>query len=251
MTTHNRKPLIGICADRKMIGAHPFHCVGEKYIAAIVDGADAVPVIIPSLGQGDYLEIMLKQIDALFLTGSVSNIEPQHYAPDTAHVGPVDAHRDATTLPLIRRIVDMGMPLLAICRGFQEMNVAYGGTLWTNINETTHLHNHREDTSAPLEVQYGPAHDVELLAGGQLQRMLGTTRLAVNSLHGQGVRELASALQPEAMAPDGLVEAFSVRAARTFALGVQWHPEWKIKDNPASLALFSEFGRAARDYAQR
>jgi putative glutamine amidotransferase len=241
-----RKPLIGIPADRRILGPHPFHCVGEKYIAAVAEAADAIPVLIPALGERDFDEL-LETLDGILLTGSPSNVEPHRYAgpasePDTLH----DPHRDATTLPLIPRVVEAGMPLFAICRGFQEMNVAFGGTLHQKVQEVPGFRDHREDTEQPLEVQYAPAHEVELVRGGLLHGWAGVDRVVVNSLHSQGVERLGRDLEIEARAPDGLVEAFRVRSARGFALAVQWHPEWQVMNNPFSRALFAAFGAAAR-----
>jgi putative glutamine amidotransferase len=243
------KPLIGVPADRKLLGNHYFHCVGEKYLLAIVEGADCVPVVIPSLGAGDRLDALVAQLDGILLPGSPSNVEPHHYGqpsePGTLH----DPQRDATTLPLIPKIVAAGMPLLAICRGFQEMNVAYGGSLWSKLHEVSGLKDHREDEAQALDIQYGPSHPVALTPGGLLHGLAGSDSINVNSLHWQGVRDLAPGLQIEARAPDGVVEAFSVRNAPTFAVGVQWHPEWKAMQNPFSIALFAAFGKAAYAHA--
>jgi putative glutamine amidotransferase len=246
------KPLIGIVADRRMLGRHPFHCVGEKYILAVAEGADAVPLLIPALGSSLAADPLLDVLHGVLLTGSASNVEPHHYAgpasaPGTLH----DPHRDATVLPLIRRWVNEGIPLLGICRGFQEMNVAFGGTLWQQLHEVEGHCDHREDPEAELDVQYGPAHDVELTPGGWLHRFAGVTRVQVNSLHEQGVQQLAPGLIVEARAPDGVIEAFRVADAASFALAVQWHPEWKFQDNRLSRALFAAFGEAARARALR
>jgi putative glutamine amidotransferase len=243
------KPLIGIPADRKLLGHHYFHCVGEKYLKAVIDGANAVPVVIPSLGSMAQLDSLIAQLDGVLLPGSPSHVEPHHYGGDPSPPGtPHDPQRDATTLPLIPKIVASGMPLLAICRGFQEMNVAYGGSLWPKLHEVPGLHDHREDDSADIDVQYGPAHEVMLSNEGVLQRIAGAERIKVNSLHWQGVRELAPGLNVEARAPDGVVEAFSVRGAKSFAIGVQWHPEWKLMNNAFSRALFAAFGQAAHEH---
>jgi putative glutamine amidotransferase len=247
-----RKPLIGIPADRRLLGHHYFHCVGEKYIAAVAEGAGATPVLIPSLGDALNLRELLADFDGVLLTGSPSNVEPHHYrgpasVPGTLH----DPHRDATTLPMIPQVVEAGMPLLAICRGFQEMNVAFGGTLWQKLHEVQGFADHTEDSDAPVDDQYGPAHEVALTPGGPLHRIAGADRLTVNSLHSQGVQTLGADLEVEARAPDGVIEAFSVRNAPSFALAVQWHPEWKFKDNPFSRALFAAFGSAARERALR
>jgi len=244
------KPLIGIPADRRILGPHPFHCVGEKYITAVAQGSEAVPVLIPSLGERADLDAILDSVDGVLLTGSPSNVEPHRYFgppsdPDTLH----DPHRDETTLALIPRIVAAGMPLFAICRGFQEMNVAYGGTLWQKVQEVPGHADHRENKEDPLEVQYAPAHEVELVDGGALRRIAGTARVKVNSLHSQGVQRLGDGLEVEARAPDGLIEGFRVRNAPGFALAVQWHPEWQVMNNPFSLAMFAAFGEAARAHS--
>jgi putative glutamine amidotransferase len=243
----NKRPVIGIPADRRMIGPHPFHAVGEKYIAAVVQAADCLPLLIPVLESPLDVQQILAHVDGIFFPGSPSNVEPARYsgpasAPGTLH----DPHRDATTLSLIPRAVAEGIPVFGVCRGFQEMNVALGGTLHQRVHEVEGFHDHREDKEQPLDVQYAPAHPVTLEPGGVLLELAGRERIEVNSLHGQGVDRLAPDLAVEARAPDGLVEAFRVKSAPTFALAVQWHPEWQVMRNPFSQALFAEFGRAAR-----
>jgi putative glutamine amidotransferase len=245
------KPLIGIPADRRILGPHPFHCVGEKYITAVAEAAAAIPFLVPSLGERD-LDAVLSQLDGILLTGSPSNVEPHRYRgpasdPDTVH----DPHRDETTLPMIPRAIAAGIPLFAVCRGFQEMNVAFGGTLWQKVQDVPGMQDHREDKEQPLEVQYAPAHEVELVRGGCLHGLARTERVMVNSLHAQGVQTLGRDLEIEARAPDGLIEAFRVRNAPGFALAVQWHPEWQVLKNPFSLAMFAAFGDAARAYHAR
>jgi len=244
------RPVIGIPADRRMIGPHPFHAVGEKYIAAVVQAADCLPLLIPVLETPLDVTEILTRVDGIFFPGSPSNVEPHRYSgpasvPGTLH----DPHRDATTLSLIPRAVAQGIPVFGVCRGFQEMNVAFGGTLHQCVHEIEGLDDHRENKEQPLEVQYGPAHDVVLEPGSVLRRIAGRERVSVNSLHWQGVDQLAPGLAVEARAPDGLVEAFRVQSAPGFALAVQWHPEWKVMSNPFSSALFAEFGTAARKRA--
>ena len=244
------RPLIGIPADRRRIGLHPFHAVGEKYITAVLDAGGALPLLIPSLGRELALDELLETVDGLLLTGSPSNVEPHHYqgdpsAPGTWH----DPARDATTLPLIPRAVAAGIPVLGICRGFQEMNVAFGGTLWQQVHDVPGLLCHHENPADALDAQYGPAHEVRLVPGGLLHDIAGREALCVNSLHHQGVRDLAPGLVAEAHAPDGLVEALRVRDARRFAVAVQWHPEWKATTNVFSTALFARFTAAARERA--
>lgn len=230
-----------------MIGPHPFHAVGEKYIAAVVQAADCLPLLIPVLETPLDVTEILAHVDGLFFTGSPSNVEPHRYGgaqsePGTLH----DPHRDATTLSMVPRAIAAGVPVLGVCRGFQEMNVALGGTLHQRVHEIAGFDDHREDKDQPLDVQYAPAHDVVLEPGGTLARLAGADRIRVNSLHSQGIERLGPDLAVEARAPDGLVEAFRVPGAPAFALAVQWHPEWQVMTNEFSKALFAEFGRAAR-----
>jgi len=233
-----------------MVGAHPFHMVGEKYARAVLDAAGAAPLLIPSLADELGFDELLQRLDGLLFTGSPSNVEPHRYAgapsaPGTLH----DPARDATTLPLIRKAVRAGVPVFGICRGFQEMNVAFGGTLHQKLHEVPGHLDHRDDGTQPLEVQYGPAHDVTLEPGGVLRSLAASDRIQVNSLHNQGIDRLGAELAVEARAPDGVIEAFRVRDAQRFALAVQWHPEWKVMSNPFSRALFAAFGQASHERA--
>ena len=242
------RPLIGIPADRRIVGLHPFHMVGEKYARAVLTGAEGIPLLIPALAEELGLDELLTRLDGILFTGSPSNVEPRHYdgtpsAPGTLH----DPERDATTLPLIRKAVQAGVPVLGICRGFQEMNVVFGGTLHQKVHEVSGYSDHRDDESQPLEVQYGPAHDVILEPGGLLRAMADSDRIRVNSLHSQGVDRLGPGLAIEARAPDGLIEAFRVQRAASFAVAVQWHPEWNAMSNPFSRALFAAFGAACKE----
>jgi putative glutamine amidotransferase len=246
----SRLPLIGIPADRRLYGKHYFHMVGEKYIAAIAEGAKALPLLVPALGSEIDMPALLEACDGLLLTGSPSNVDPQHYggpasAPGTLH----DLDRDATTLPLVRKAVDAGLPVLAICRGFQEMNVSYGGTLHQRLQEVPGFMDHREDESQPLDVQYAPAHEVLLEPGGCLQQIAGADHLKVNSLHSQGVERLGKGLSVEARAQDGVIEAFRVAESQSFSLALQWHPEWQFARDKFSSALFAAFGEASRQRA--
>jgi putative glutamine amidotransferase len=245
------RPLIGIPADRRVIGLHPFHAVGEKYARAVLYAAEAVPLLIPALADELDLDELLTRLDGLLFTGSPSNVEPRHYSgppsdPGTLH----DPARDATTLPLIRKALAAGVPIFGICRGFQEMNVAFGGTLHQKLHEIAGHLDHRDDESQPLEVQYGPAHDVTLEPGGLLHSLAGSDHITVNSLHWQGIDRLGQGLEVEARAPDEVVEAFRVKDASSFAVAVQWHPEWKVMSNPFSRALFAAFGSASRERAR-
>lgn len=246
------KPVIGVPADRRILGPHPFHMVGEKYLKALTDGAGALPLVLPVLADDVDIDALLAAVDGILLTGSPSDIEPHHYDGESSRDGTLhDPERDALTLPLAKRAIETGVPLLAVCRGFQELNVALGGSLHQHVNEVPGYHNHKEDPEDPLDVQYGPSHPVALVDGGLLCRLHAEASAMVNSLHGQGVRRLADGVSVEAIADDGLVEAFSVDGAREFALAVQWHPEWRVRDNPFSLEIFNAFGDAARQRAAK
>ncbi|MCR6628250.1 MAG: gamma-glutamyl-gamma-aminobutyrate hydrolase family protein [Pseudoxanthomonas sp.] len=239
-------PRVGLPTDHKQIGAHPFLAVGEKYVRAVVDGAGCLPLLVPTLDPVLPLRQLLDGLDGLLLTGAVSNIEPHHYSDESSYEGNLlDPRRDATNLPLIPLAIEMGVPLLAICRGFQEVNVAFGGSLYQKVYEQPGFMDHRENKDDPLDVQYGPAHDVALVPGGLLATLVGDTQVTVNSLHGQGVRRLGEGLVVEAQAPDGLIEAFR-HDGPAFMLAVQWHPEWKVTENPFYLAIFRAFGDACR-----
>jgi len=251
MTRRPEKPIVGIPCDHRIIGPHPFHAVGEKYIVAVRDGAQAIPVLIPVLENPIDVDEILDTMDGVLLTGSPSNVAPKRYGGPAPREGVLqDERRDATTLPLIRHIVDRGIPLLALCRGFQELNVAYGGTLHQHVQEVAGRFDHREDKHQPLDVQYGPVHDVHLTPGGRLEAIAGKATIRINSLHGQGVDRPGEGLAVEAVAPDGTIEALRVRSARSFALGVQWHPEWRFWENDFSKSLFAAFGHAMRAYRE-
>ena len=212
----------------------------------MVDGAGCLPLLVPTLDPVLPLRQLLDGLDGLLLTGAVSNIEPHHYSDESSYEGNLlDPRRDATNLPLIPLAIEMGVPVLAICRGFQEVNVAFGGSLYQKVHEQPGFMDHRENKDDPLDVQYGPAHDVALVPGGLLATLVGDTQVTVNSLHGQGVRRLGEGLVVEAQAPDGLIEAFR-HDGSAFMLAVQWHPEWKVTENPFYLAIFRAFGDACR-----
>ncbi len=246
------KPIIGVPADRRLIEPLPFHMVGEKYLKALTDCADAIPLMIPVLADDLEVDEILEEIDGVLLPGSPSDIEPHHYGeepPDTDAIR--DPHRDALTLPLARKALDSGVPLLAVCRGFQELNVVLGGTLHQKLQSVPGYHNHNANPEDPIDVRYGPSHAVTLVDGGMLQRLAGQASTMVNSLHRQGVQRLADGVTVEAVADDGLIEAFTVDAAPGFALAVQWHPEWQVTNNEFSTAIFKAFGDACRERARQ
>lgn len=244
-------PLIGIPAGVKLQDSFAVHTVSEKYLTAVVDGTGGLPVIVPALGAERMdMKDLARRLDGLLLTGGLSNVEPHRYGggpsrPDTPH----DRARDATTLPLIRACLEEGVPVFAICRGLQELNVALGGTLHQHVHEVDGKHDHRSDKSKPWTERYGHAHPVTLTPGGFLARALGAAEAQVNSLHGQGIDRLAPGLAVEATAPDGLIEAVRVEG-HAFAIGVQWHAEYPNLADPVSKALFEGFAKAARTRAE-
>lgn len=221
---------------------------GEKYLKAIIEAANAVPLIIPVLADDLAIDELVDQVDGVLLTGSPSDIEPHHYGSESDDPDALrDPHRDAMTLPIARHALDTGVPLFAICRGFQELNVVLGGTLHQKVRDVPGYHSHKENPDDPLDVQYGPAHPVNLADGGLLARLAGAGSVMVNSLHRQGIKKLADGVTVEAVADDGLIEAFTVDDAGAFALAVQWHPEWKASSNEFSSAIFRAFGDACRE----
>ncbi|MBT8102445.1 MAG: gamma-glutamyl-gamma-aminobutyrate hydrolase family protein [Gammaproteobacteria bacterium] len=245
-------PLIGVPADRRVLDPHPFQMVGEKYLKALTKGSEALPLIMPVMADDVDIDELLGRFDGIFLTGSYSNVEPHHYDGDPSAEGTLhDPHRDAMTLPLARRALETGVPVLAVCRGFQELNVALGGTLHQNVHEVAGYHNHLENKDDPLEKQYGPSHPVNLVDGGLLRGLAGVDTVMVNSLHAQGVAQLAPGVCVEAVADDGLIEAFRVDDVPGFALAVQWHPEWQVMQNEFSKVIFKAFGDACRVRAGR
>ncbi len=247
-----RRPIVIVPACTRELGDHPYHAVQYKYIDAVVQGTGCAPLIVPALGDAFDLETVLSMADGVMLTGSASNVHASHYEQDVRDPAlPLDPARDATTLPLIRAALNRGVPILAICRGFQEMNVALGGSLHQAVHDVAGMMDHRENPDDTLDNRYGPKHAIELVAGGLMSRILGgVDEIVVNSLHGQGIDRLGAGIVIEATAHDGLVEAFSVPSAQ-FALALQWHPEWRLMQNPDSVKLFGAFGLACQEYQDR
>lgn len=242
-------PVIGVAAC-VLAQRHDFHAAADPYVRAILH-CGGLPVIVPSLGDALDGAALLARLDGLLLTGSPSNVEPLRYGglPARAET-PLDPRRDATTLPLARLAVDTGLPLLAICRGHQELNVCLGGTLHQHVHELAGRLDHRSRPDRPVARRYAAAHAVELAPGGILSGLAGGAATAmVNSLHGQAIDRLAEGLVAEAHAPDGTIEAVRVAGARGFAIGVQWHPEWLL-DDPLSGGVFHAFAAAAAGHAR-
>lgn len=245
-------PVIGIVCCVRADGDHILHAVSEKYILAAIDAADGMPLLMPAVGDRIAAEAAVARLDGLLVPGSRTHIEPHRYAglpmePDAPH----DPKRDATSLPLLRAAAAADLPVLAICRGLQELNVALGGTLHQHLHELPGRIDHRAP-KGPVEVRYAhAAHPVELAAGGLFMRLAdGRQSLTVNSLHHQGIDRLAPSLVVEATAPDGQIEGVRLAAAQ-FVVGVQWHPEWRHEEETFSRALFACFGEACFRRARR
>jgi len=239
------RPVVGIPASVRLLEFNmAFHGTAQQYLRAVRDHVGATVFTIPGLEADNALEL-LDQLDGVLLTGSFSNIHPSTYGePVLTPAGFYDPPRDAVTLPLIREAIARGLPMFGICRGMQELNVAFGGSLYQALQEEPGKNDHRPDEELPLPEQFGPAHDIEILPGGVLASLVPDRRVAVSTAHMQGVDRVAPGLRVEALADDGVIEALSVEGARTFALGVQFHPEWDVPGNRLYSALFAAFREA-------
>jgi putative glutamine amidotransferase len=242
--------MVWLPADHRLLGNEnhkmPFLVLGDKYARAVKDHAGAEPVVFP-MADASQIDMLLSMVDGVMLTGSPSNVHPSHFGEVVLDQNlPLDPHRDALTLDLVKACIAQSVPLLGVCRGFQEINVALGGSLLQQIHEVPGMMDHREPKTEPHAVQYAPRHPVRLEAGSAFAQWAGAESTLVNSLHGQGVGRLAQGLRALAHAHDGLVEGFEVLGAKTFAYAVQWHPEWQTADNPFYAAMFTAFGAACR-----
>ncbi len=243
------KALVGISCCTKFFGTFgmPNHAASDTYIRATDQVVGAVPVLLPAGGDACNVATLLSRLDGIILTGSRSNVQPCLYGgPPHAEGTPEDPARDSLTLPLIRAAIRAGLPLLAICRGMQEMNVALGGSLHQRIQDLPGRMDHSTPMQPNSRVRVGKAHSVSVTPGGWLHRVTGRMEIAINSLHNQGVDRLATGLVVEGVAPDGTVEAVRVTTARGFAVGVQWHPEYDWATDDASRSILASFGDAVR-----
>ncbi len=246
------KPLVLVTADVKAIDGFNWHAVNSTYLHAVVKGSDAVPMILPSLGAELDLDAALDQVDGVLATGSRSNVNPQLYGQEpTEENGPYDPDRDSTTLPLLKRAIERGVPVFAICRGMQELNVALGGTLHTEIQAMAGRRDHRAPQSDRQDERFRIAHPVEIASGGCLEKVLGAEPFEVNSLHRQAVGDLGNGLVVEARAEDGTVEAVSIKDSPGYILATQWHPEYWVTSDGPSRKLFAAFGDAVRAYREK
>lgn len=242
-------PLIAITTDLKDVAPYMWHATPAPYVTAVLDAADGIPLLVPSIGDRLDLHSLLDRVDGVLVTGSRSNVHPSSYGVEaTEDHEPFDPARDATTLPLIRAALERGVPLLAICRGFQELNVALGGTITAAFQKNRGIENHDYPADGTLDDRFSIAHGVDVKDGSCLAALLGDASPEVNSLHTQALDRIADALTVEATHADGTIEAASVEGASAFALGVQWHPEYWAATDPASRRILSAFGDAARDH---
>jgi putative glutamine amidotransferase len=236
--------VVGIPACTKLIANYIQHATPARYGAALMAASGAIPVLVPP--EGPDMIPLLDRLDGLLFNGSPSNVAPMRYGADfDATPDFHDPERDATTLPMIRAALDRGMPILCICRGLQELNVALGGTLFQEVHKVPGRMDHRSGEGT-REQRFALKHEVEL--SGEMARISGATRIQVNSLHGQGIDQLAPGLVVEAVAPDGTIEAVRVEGAKSFAMAVQWHPEWEVTHFADRKKLFEAFGAACAAY---
>lgn len=247
------KPLVGISCCTKQFGVFgmPNHAASDTYIRATDHVVGGVPVLMPANGPMADIETLLDRIDGIILTGSRSNVHPDFYdGPPHAEGTWEDPARDQMTLPLIRAAVARGVPLLAICRGFQELNVALGGSLHQRLQDVPGKIDHSTPMQPSAKVRQGKAHGIRVTPGGWLHRLAGTAEIAVNSLHNQGIDRMAPGLVAEGIAPDGTIEAVRVVSpASGYVVGVQWHPEYDWQTDSISRRIFEEFGDMVRLYA--
>jgi putative glutamine amidotransferase len=240
------KPIVAVSTDVRQFENYTWHAAPRQYLEAAIAEAGVTPVLVPSFGDRLDLEGLLDRVDGVMLTGSKSNVDPTLYGGEASEEnGPYDRDRDATTIPLIRLAIARGVPLLAICRGLQELNVALGGSLDSEIQDIEGRIDHRAPVSDDQDVRFAIRQKVEIKPGSCLAGVLGAGEIMINSVHRQAVGRLGGRLQVEAVAPDGTVEAVSVAGAPAFAVGVQWHPEYWAKTDDASARIFRAFGEAA------
>lgn len=246
------RPTVGIIGNTDMIhGDYPAFTGGRMNAEAISDVSGCMPLLIPAHPSLVSVEELLARCDGFLLTGGRPNVHPSEYgeAETQAH-GDFDRGRDSVTLPLVRACVETGQPFLGICRGFQEVNVAMGGTLYPEIRDLPGRMNHRMPPDGTLEEKFALRHPVRLAKGGVFEALLGAEEVMTNTLHGQGIKKPGARIVIEGYAPDGTPEALYVKDAPGFTLAVQWHPEWRAGEDPVSRPMFEAFGDAVRAFAQ-
>ncbi len=244
-----RKPIVLVPCDNRDYGDRPMQVLLQRYSDALRDQAQVLTIPLLCTGKED-VEAYLALADGIMLTGSPSNVHPSHFGQDVLDPSlPLDPARDSITLPLIHRAIEIGLPILGICRGLQEINVALGGSLHQAVQAVAGRDDHRGAkgrSGATTDEAYAAAHPVTAVAGGHLADIIGAHPVDVNSVHGQGIDRLASDLTAEAFAPDGQIEAVTIASHPGFSLALQWHPEWKPRESEASMQIFAAFGNACR-----
>jgi putative glutamine amidotransferase len=245
------RPVVGIIGNSYTIGdRYPAHAGGTINSEAVAEVADCVPLIIPSDPRFVSVAELMAVCDGFVLTGGRPNVHPEEYGEEATEAhGAFDRARDAISLPLVRACVASGQPFLGICRGFQEVNVALGGTLHPEIRELPGRDNHRMPPDAAMDEQFALRHKVRFAPGGVFHRLMGAGEVMTNTLHGQGVIRAGRDIVIDGWAHDGTPEALYVRGAPGFTLSVQWHPEWNAAGDPVSRPLFTAFGDAVRAWA--
>lgn len=240
-----RRPVVAVVTDREMRDGVDYETVRTRYLEALRETASVIPLLLPSGLEPDEVTSALDRVDGILLTGAMSNVAPALYGGGEGAEFLCDPARDQTVMAAIEVALTTGLPLLGICRGLQELNVALGGTLDPAVSESSDRLPHSEDLSLPRDRQYDPVHDLAITGNGYVSDCISKVspeRVRVNSLHVQGVAELSPALSVDAHAADGVIEAVSVKTARSFAAGVQWHPEWQHSTDEISQSIFQAFG---------
>jgi putative glutamine amidotransferase len=240
------RPVVGIISNSHLLNeTYEVHAGGTMNSEAVAEVCGALPMLIPADPRFVCLEDLLDICDGFVLTGGRPNVHPEEYGEEwTEAHGAADRARDAITLPLVRACVELGQPFLGICRGFQEVNVAMGGTLYPEIRDLPGRMNHRMPPDGTIEEKFALRHRVTLTEGGVFHRVFGATEVMTNTLHGQGIKQPGKRIIVEGHAPDGTPEAIRVDGAKGFTLSVQWHPEYKAATDPVSRPLFEAFGEA-------
>jgi putative glutamine amidotransferase len=250
VSMRTKRPVVGIIGNMNMINDYPVHAGGLSNSAAVAEVAACLPMVIPTDPRFVSVQELLEVCDGFLLTGGRPNVHPEEYGEEATEAhGAFDRARDAITLPLIRACVDRGQPFLGICRGFQEVNVAMGGTLYPEIRELPGRMNHRMPPDGTLEEKFALRHAVRFGERGPFRDLFGTAEVMTNTLHGQGIKDAGRRIVIDGWAPDGTPEALYVEGATGFTLSVQWHPEWNASNDPVSRPLFQAFGLATRSFA--
>jgi putative glutamine amidotransferase len=247
------RPVVGISGNSHLLNdQYPVQACGLHTMDAVVQICEATALVVPSLPDLNPIDELCEIFDGFILTGGRPNVHPEEYGeePTEAH-GEFDRNRDRLTLPLIRACVERGIPILGICRGFQEFNVAYGGSLYPEIRDLPGRMNHRMPPEGTIEEKFAHRHDIELVKGGVFEQIFGRNVVLTNSLHGQGIKEPGRRIVIEGHAPDGTPEAIRIEGASSFAMAVQWHPEWNAANDSVSRPLFAAFGQAMRERVAR